>query len=300
MTAPHPRTARVSAPRDAGRLGLLDPRTAAWRADLADIALAGLVGAPAYAAPVLRSNQGAAAVVHAAPADGSVAVSELLPGEDFAVLEDSGGWCWGWSVHDHYVGFVPAAALGAAAVPTHMVGPGDALLFRAPDIKAAVASVLPAGSRLVALPTDVPGFHAGGGGFVHHRHLLRLAGEQTLDWVAVAEGFRGAPYRWGGRTRAGIDCSGLVQVARMVAGRPTRRDSDMQAANARPVPRAQARRGDIACWPGHIGVLLDAETLLHATAFHMAVVVEPLATVEARMDGATAADLRRFPEPAAA
>jgi hypothetical protein len=297
MSGQHPQAARVSGPRDAGRLGLLDPRTAAWRPDLADIALAGLVGAPAYAAPVLRSNHGAAAMIGVGPSEGAQAASELLPGEGFAVLEENAGWCWGWSVLDHYVGFVPAVALGPALRPTHMVGPGDALLFAAPDIKAPVVGTFPAGSRLMATASESPDFSASAGGFVHRLHLLPAEGDRGLDWVAVAEGFRGAPYRWGGRARSGIDCSGLVQVARTLANCPTRRDSDMQAADAMPVVRTDARRGDVACWPGHVGILLDADTLLHATAFHMGVVVESLATVEAR---AGMADLRRFADGPAA
>lgn len=297
MSGPWPQAARVAGPRDAGRLGALDPRTAAWRTDLADIALAGRVGAPAYAAPVLRSNRGESTMLLSAPAAGSVAVSELLPGEGFAVLEEVSGWCWGWSVHDHYVGYVPAAALCPHRQPTHMAGPGDVLLFSAPDIKAPVLGALPAGARLETADCGVEAFRACGAGFVHRAHLLGADGDPGLDWAAVAEGFRGAPYRWGGRTRTGIDCSGLVQVARMLAGRPTRRDSDMQAADAAPVARAEARRGDIACWPGHIGVLLDSMTLLHATAFRMAVVVEPLRQVEDRVG---AADLRRFADGPAA
>ncbi len=119
------------------------------------------------------------------------------------------------------------------------------------------------------------------GGFVHGRHLLAAGGDATLDWVTVAGRYQGAPYRWGGRSRAGIDCSGLVQMARSIAGRPTRRDSDMQAADAG-APVSDAGRGAIACWPGHIGILLGEGLLLHANAYWMACVTEPLADVVAR------------------
>jgi hypothetical protein len=30
-------------------------------------------------------------------------------------------------------------------------------------------------------------------------------------------------------------------------------------------------------WKGHVAVLLDADTIIHANAFHMAVAIEPLA-----------------------
>ena len=49
------------------------------------------------------------------------------------------------------------------------------------------------------------------------------------DFVDVALGFSGTPYLWGGRTSLGVDCSGLVQLAREAAGLPCPRDADMQA-----------------------------------------------------------------------
>ena len=293
MTGRGRRIARITGPREAGRLSALDPRTAAWRTDLADLALADRLAAPAYAAPAMRANAGGAVMMREGPAEGAVAVSELLPGETFAVLEEAGGWCWGWSAHDHYVGFVPASALGPAQAPTHMAGPGDALLFAAPDIKAPVLATLPAGSRLSVSGEAGAAFRACLGGHIHVAHLVPVGGDAAGDWVAFAQGFLGSPYRWGGRTRHGIDCSGLVQLARMLAGRPVGRDSDMQAAAAAPVARARARRGDIACWPGHIGILLSRTRLLHATAFGMTTHIEPLAAVEAR---AGRADIRRFPD----
>ncbi len=287
---------RITGPRRAGRLSALDPRLAAWRPDLADLALADRIAVPAYVAPVVRSNAGPAVMMRAAPAADSIAVSELLPGEDFAVLEESGGWAWGFSVHDHYVGHVPADALGPALAPTHMAGPGDALVFAAADIKAPVIGTCPAGARLAARPAE-GSFAAAAGGFVHTRHLLPPGGDPGLDWVEVALLFLGSPYRWGGRSRAGVDCSGLVQMARQIAGRPTRRDSDMQAEDAAPVARQAARRGDIACWAGHVGILLDgggadSARLLHATAHAMRTLIEPLATVEARIGPA---GIRRLP-----
>jgi hypothetical protein len=39
-------------------------------------------------------------------------------------------------------------------------------------------------------------------------------------------------------------------------------------------------------WKGHVAILLDAETILHANAHHMAVAVEPLAEAIARIEAA--------------
>lgn len=288
---------RVSAPRDSRPLGPLDPRDHAWRHDLADIALADKIAVPAYAVPAIMRVLPSSVALTTGHDPASAAASELLHGEEFAVLDSFDGIAWGYGLHDFYVGHVPLVALAPAenaagdaagdASPYAMVGPHDALLLARPSVKAPVVGTLPMAARLAVADageqfcTVRAGPHAGA--FVHRRHLLPAGGDAALDWVLVAERFQGAPYRWGGRTRAGIDCSGLIQVARMVAGRPTRRDSDMQAADAGPaVASAAVERGDIACWPGHIGVMLDAGHLLHANAHAMACVAEPLADVVAR------------------
>lgn len=295
---------RISGPRNAAPLGPLDPRIAAWREDLADIALADLVAVPHYVRPVEMVALWQTPVLTADRRD-AAAASELLPGERFALLDSGHGFAWGYCLHDGYVGHVALDALAPAAAddaPSSegVVGPGDALLFAEPRVKAEVIGTLPMGSRLGFEDHDerflIVASGPFAGRFLHRRHLLTAG--SAPDWVCIAEQFVGAPYRWGGRSRAGVDCSGVIQVARMLGGHICRRDSDMQAADTRSeVPAGEALRGDIAFWPGHIGVMLDGERLLHANAHWMACVVEPLAVVEARAaesGGAAKAKMLRF------
>jgi cell wall-associated NlpC family hydrolase len=128
------------------------------------------------------------------------------------------------------------------------------------------------------------------GRFVPVAHIAER-GETAPDFVAVAQSFLGAPYLWGGKTRLGLDCSGLVQVALQAAGHACPRDSDMQLAEigetvAIADDLAYLRRGDLVFWPGHVGIMLDGERLVHANAHHMAVAVEPLAAAVARIAAA--------------
>jgi cell wall-associated NlpC family hydrolase len=120
------------------------------------------------------------------------------------------------------------------------------------------------------------------GGYVPSRHLAEIAAIEG-DYVAVAERFLGAPYLWGGKSSLGIDCSGLVQVALTACGIPCPRDSDMQehAIGWRAAP-ASVQRGDLVFWEGHVAIARDAETLIHANAFHMQVEIELVAHAVAR------------------
>jgi cell wall-associated NlpC family hydrolase len=128
-----------------------------------------------------------------------------------------------------------------------------------------------------------------GGGYLHCRHLE----PPPATPLGVARRFAGAPYLWGGRTPLGVDCSGLVQVALAACGIAAPRDSDQQRDELGiAVDLADRRGGDLVFFPGHVGILVDADTLFHANAYWMATVEEPLADVLAR--GAEVVAVRRI------
>jgi cell wall-associated NlpC family hydrolase len=105
------------------------------------------------------------------------------------------------------------------------------------------------------------------------------------DYVATALSFLGAPYLWGGKESAGLDCSGLVQVALSAAGMACLRDSDMQEASiGEPRPLDQpATRGDLFYMPGHVAIALDAWRVVNVNAHDMMTSIEPLEDLVARV-----------------
>ena len=109
------------------------------------------------------------------------------------------------------------------------------------------------------------------------------------DYVAVAEEFLGVPYLWGGRDARGLDCSGLVQMSMERCGIACLRDTDLQEATlgealADPTDLSVLRRGDLIFWRGHVGIMVDGETMLHTNATHMRTVKEPIAEAVRRID----------------
>ena len=87
------------------------------------------------------------------------------------------------------------------------------------------------------------------------------------------------------RPLQGLDCSGLIQTALQAAGiaAPARHRHDGAGIWAARSLREKLRRGDLVFWKGHMGVMRDSENLLHANAFHMQTVSEPLDVAIARI-----------------
>ena len=100
------------------------------------------------------------------------------------------------------------------------------------------------------------------------------------DWVNVAEMFINTPYKWGGKTAMGIDCSGLVQISLLAYGRNIPRNTkDQFKMNLEDVQNQQAlSRGDLIFWKGHVGIVQTTKKLLHANQYHMKVFSEDLNT----------------------
>ena len=171
---------------------------------------------------------------------------------------------------------------------THKVTALRTFVFPGPSIRLPPTETLSFGCQLVVARMDGPFAITASGGHVPVLHLAPMATLET-DFVAVAERFLGIPYLWGGKTSLGVDCSGLVQLALAACGIPCPRDTDMQeqalgSALARPHELKQLRRGDLVFWKGHVAIVRDDATVVHANASrHMAVAVETIAEAIARI-----------------
>lgn len=267
-----------------GRSVALDTRIHASRGDLADVSLAGVLFSAHYARAVELTCVASGSALLASPSMKAQAVSELLRGETFHALDVTADWAWGFCSHDGYVGYIRREALDVREVASHRIIAQTAPLFSGADIKSPILDYWPQGALFTGEETD--DFLASGEGHIHIRHASAVDMLER-DWVAVAQRYLGQPYIWGGRGHRGIDCSGLVQVALGQCGIKAPRDTDMQreGIGASLTNDTRLVRGDFVFFPGHVGMMVDETSLLHANAHWMAVVVEPLADVVARLAG---------------
>lgn len=266
---------------------IFDRRLTPARSDLADRRLIGRVEAARFIAPEPMRVIAPSAPLRREPRPDAALDTEALLGEAVAVYERGEGIAWVQLLADGYVGYLPEEALGPdMPAPSHRVSALRTFVYPGPSMKLPPVAHLSFGAGVT--PSGAQGEFLGvAGGFVYAGHVS-AADAVAADFASVAELFLHTPYLWGGKTSLGLDCSGLVQVALAATGIAAPRDTDLQRAAlgeeiAFDETLGGLRRGDLVFWRGHVGIMLDEATLLHANGYHMSVAAEPLAAAELRI-----------------
>ena len=214
--------------------------------------------------------------------------SQLVFGETFKVEMEAKGWCRGYCAHDGYPGWVHRSHLAPVALAsTHIVSAARSHAFAGPTIKTAMVQTYSFGSKVRVVDAGEAFSQLEDGTWLYSRHLTPRK-EKESDYIKTAMKFMHTPYYWGGRSGFGIDCSGLVQVSLHRAGLKCARDTELQTGTIGGTAESAPEEGDFVFFPGHVGIMIDNQHIIHANAFHMKVLIEPLEVVEERSKGITA------------
>jgi cell wall-associated NlpC family hydrolase len=268
-----------------------DPRLTAARPDIAAKYLEGKVKADRFVEGQVFEVSETIAPLRLAPSSDAELMTQALKGERVTVYDRNGeGWAWGQLNSDGCVGWLPDSSLAReTTVPTHKVTAIRTFAFPGPSIKLPPLDSLVMGSWVEITREDGTFAITHDGQYLPKQHLADLHDYES-DFVAIAERFIGTPYLWGGKSAFGIDCSGLVQIALNAAGLGCPRDSDMQqdglGREQSPPEAKRLQRGDLIFWKGHVAIVRDAATIVHANAHHMATVVENTGDAIARIKAA--------------
>lgn len=207
---------------------------------------------------------------------------QVIWGEAVTVIDRHDGWAFVQAAKDGFCGYLREAELGVPEGATHWVASPGTHLYAGPKVQHAERAALTMGARLAVIGQVGPWAETPQG-FVPMAHLKPL-GQHHADPATVAQMFLHTPYLWGGNSRAGLDCSGLAQVAFLACGLPLPGDSDQQAACGAEIPADEAlQRNDLIFWKGHVAIALSEHAMIHATGAFMAVVEENIAEAVARI-----------------
>src|ERR1700744_2364502 len=268
-----------------------DPRMTPARPDLAAKYLEGKVEAARFVTGEEFEISDAIAPLRNAPSSDAELATQALKVERATIYERNGeGWAWGQLNSDGYVGWLPDRVLAKPlGQPTHKITAIRTFAFPGPSIKLPPVTALLMGTTIIVTRQDGAFAVTREGWCLPQKHVGTID-QHADDFVAVAERFFGTPYLWGGKSSLGIDCSGLVQVSLNAAGTGCPRDSDMQQDGlGRTLDSAESKklqRGDLIFWKGHVAIVRDADTIVHANAHHMATVIENTRDAIARIKAA--------------
>lgn len=217
--------------------------------------------------------------------------TECLFGETVEIIDVNSDWIFCKLLTDNYCGWIKKNGLGLFKKPTHRVLSTRSFIYNHKSVKSNSIHYLPMGAKLSVKNYEenwteiyMSNKHDYQTAFIPSKHIVEI-NHRVKDWVTVAEQFLGTPYKWGGRDSMGIDCSALIQLSYEAYGKKIPRNTnDIVKINKKIITnKNKLDRGCVVFWSGHVGIMVDKINCIHANAFHMKTIIEPLSKINIRM-----------------
>jgi gamma-D-glutamyl-L-lysine dipeptidyl-peptidase len=209
--------------------------------------------------------------------------TQILFGESVEILETKSLWIKVRALWDGYEGWM----LKQQAIPISNFIAADYINISENALVTclAISNSVPWGASLPLLESNT--FGIGDGKYMFKGIAQSMVQNQFVgeNLIQYAKSFLQVPYMWGGRTHAGIDCSGLSAIVYKAFGLALRHDASWQVQQGQNVDFLQnGLAGDLAFFDNaegaitHVGILIDANTIIHATETAGGVTIDDIDT----------------------
>ena len=227
------------------------------------------------------------------PSVSSTLETECLFGEYVEILDINSEWLYCKLATDNYCGWINKNSIGFLKRITHRVIAKRSFLLIDKDVKSNIIHDVPMGSQLSVKSLQhnwaevyLSQYHDHKTAFIPRTHIVEI-NHRLEDWVSSAEKLIETPYKWGGRNTIGIDCSALLQLSYQTFGENIPRNTNEQSKLPKQVITniKDLNRGYVIFWKGHVAIMVDKFNCLHANAYHMKTIIEPIDNIIKRFKG---------------
>ncbi|MCL2421470.1 MAG: NlpC/P60 family protein [Defluviitaleaceae bacterium] len=226
----------------------------------------------------------AIAPLYAKPDNQSERTDEVLHGMDVLVECEKDDWLYVRTAY-RYRGWVQRSLTSVRLEQKldHFITVPSADVLAAPKVQATLLVCLTRGCTVHVISEEQSGWTKialadGRIGYIRSVFLSCFPKEIEREAICqTAKQYLGTQYRWGGKTPLGIDCSGLCFMAYWLNGVSIYRDA--RIAPDFPIKKispSRAQKGDLLFFPGHVGMLVDENTMIHSAEASNGVVIESL------------------------
>ncbi len=205
--------------------------------------------------------------------------SQIIYGEKFKILSKNQNFYKVKNLYDNYIGFInKKVKINKQFKPTHKIKTLKAQIYfgNVKRKKKLSNKYLPFGSKLQVISKNNSYVMFEKNKWLKFNDICFISNKDK-NFIKIFKLFVNCPYKWGGKTFEGIDCSALVQNYYKYNNKFFPRDTVDQIKHKKGYKfKKKFKRGDIIFWKGHVAVCINSNNLIHAYGPKKKVLVMPI------------------------
>ena len=213
--------------------------------------------------------------------------SQIIYGEKFKIISKNRNFYKVKNLYDNYTGFIAKdVKVDKKFNPTHKIKTLKSKIYIGSENskKKPTNRWLPFGSNLELLKKNKNFIMFEKNKWIKFNDICTVS-SRDINFTKIFKLFLNCPYKWGGRTFEGIDCSALVQIYYKYNNKFFPRDTVDQIKQKKGSSKKKIfKKGDVIFWKGHVAVCIDSNKLIHAYGPKRKVLIMPIEKTIVRIE----------------